>query len=104
MRTEIKTRQEFEHYLVEALAKIKKLVDDVPNDKTLFAVLRQLEAIQQWTAGGKNMSQADKERIIMGLQAHREMGDFPVEQDLVLALNNYIETRMPSRRRGLFGR
>jgi hypothetical protein len=28
----------------------------------------------------------------MGFQAHRTLYRLPVEQDLVLALNNYIET------------
>lgn len=96
MRTRIKDRQEFDNYLLEALAKMKKLVQDVPLDKTLFAVLRQLEAIEQWTANRQNMTADQKKRIVMGLQAHREMVDFPVEQDLVLALNNYIEGSMPT--------
>jgi hypothetical protein len=45
---------------------------------------------------GGNMSSDQKTRIVMGLQAHREMADFPVEQDLVLALNNYILRTMPT--------
>ncbi|HVZ35974.1 MAG TPA: hypothetical protein VG963_26285 [Polyangiaceae bacterium] len=92
MRTVIENRQEFERYLVEAIAKMKALIVNEPDDKTLKAVLRQLEAIQQWTANGQTMTRGQVAKIVMGLQAHREMGDFPVEQDLVLALNNYIES------------
>lgn len=62
----------------------------------LGAVLRQLDAIEQWTSNGRDMTSDQKNRIVMGLQAHREMADFPVEQDLVLALNNYILRSMPT--------
>ncbi len=92
MRTVIKNRQEFEQYLAEAVAQMERLVCGEPEDKTLKAVLRQLQAIQEWTANGQSMTRAQVAKIVMGLQAHREMGDFPVEQDLVLALNNYIES------------
>ena len=58
MRTVIKNRQEFERYLVEATAKMKALIVNEPDDKTLKAVLRQLEAIQQWTANGQTITSA----------------------------------------------
>jgi hypothetical protein len=96
MRTVIKDRQEFDKYLFEAQAKMKQLIQKVGPDPVLVAVLRQLEAIAQWTANGENMTQGEKDRIVMGLQAVREMADFPVEQDFVCALHSYIESRMPT--------
>jgi hypothetical protein len=42
------------------------------------------------------MTQPQKDRIVMGLQAIREMADFVVEQDLVCALHSFIESRMPT--------
>lgn len=96
MRTVIKDRQEFDKYLPETHAKVKKLIQDLGADPVLVAVLRQLEAIEQWTANGQNMTQPQKDRIVMGLQAVREMADFVVEQDLVCALHSFIESRMPT--------
>ena len=95
-RTEIKSREEFDNRLQEAMAKMAVLVKDIPEDKTLFAVQRQLLAIAHWTEDGRDMTQPQKGRIAMGLQASREMMDFEVEQDLVIALHNYIESRMPT--------
>jgi hypothetical protein len=96
MRTVIKDRQEFDKYLPDAQAKLNQLIQKVGPDPVLVAVLRQLDAIAQWTANGQNMTQQEKDRIVMGLQAVREMADFPVEQDLVCALHSYIESRMPT--------
>jgi hypothetical protein len=96
MRTVIHDRQEFDRYLLEAQSKMKQLIQRAGTDPVLVAVLRQLDAIEQWTANGQNMTAEQKGSIVMGLQAHREMASFPVEQDLALALNNYIEGRMPT--------
>jgi hypothetical protein len=99
MRTVITTRQEFERYLKEALDKMKRLSPNDTGDPTLFAVLRQLESITEWTADGEVLTGKQKSSLVMGLQASREMAGFPAEQDLVCALHSYIEARMPSRRR-----
>jgi hypothetical protein len=96
MRTVIQDRHEFDMYLLDAQVKMTKLIQDVGPDPVLGAVLRQLEAIEQWTSKGGSMTGDQKERIVMGLQAHREMAEFPVEQDLVLTLNNYILRTMPT--------
>jgi hypothetical protein len=96
MRTQIRSRQEFEKHLAEAIVKMKKLIQTEGDDPILIAVLRQLEAVEQWTSGDRNLTADEKKRIVMGLQAHRQMQDFPDEQDLVLALHVYIETDMPT--------
>lgn len=96
MRTNIETRQEFDRLLLSALQKMKDLVTTEP-DPVLFAVLRQLDAIKEWTADGQSLTREQKSRIVMGLQASREMATFPVEQDLVCALHGYIEGEMPTR-------
>jgi hypothetical protein len=61
-------------------------------------VLRQLDAIAEWTADGQPLTREQKARIVMGLQASREMATFPVEQGVVCALHSYIEGEMPTRR------
>jgi hypothetical protein len=96
VRTIIKDRQELDSHLLEAQTKMKQLIQKAGPDPVLLAVLRQLEAIASWTANGRNMTQQEKDRIVMGLQADREMADFPVEHDLVCALHSYIESRMPT--------
>jgi hypothetical protein len=92
---DIQTRQEFNTCLRDALDMFRKLVHDNPGDKTIFAVHRQLEAIEGWTAGGNDMTEAQKKRIVMGLQAQRELMDFPDEKALVISLHNYILLKMP---------
>ena len=98
MIQDIKTRQEFDSRLHDALDMFAKLVQDNPGDKTIFAVHRQLEAIEGWTAGGKNMTEDEKQRIVMGLQASRELMDFVDEADLVKSLHNFILLKMPTAR------
>jgi hypothetical protein len=94
MRPVIQSRKEFDDYLLEAIPKINKLIADAGADPVLVSVLRQLEAIQQWTANGQDVTPEQNKRIIMGLQALREMASFPDEQDLVVTIDNYIKTVM----------
>lgn len=96
MRTNIETRDQFDRYLADARDKVRDLLSTEP-DPVLFAVLRQLDAIAEWTADGQSLTREQKARIVMGLQASREMATFPVEQDLVCALHSYIEGEMPTR-------
>jgi hypothetical protein len=98
MIQDIQTRPEFDMLLRDALNMFKQLVQDNPADKTIFAVHRQLEAIQGWTAGGNDMTEAQKKSIVMGLQAQRELMDFVDEKDLVISLHNYILLTMPTAR------
>ena len=94
MRTRILDRQDFDRRLQETLALIQQRCSEDPGEPVLEAIRRRLEAIVQWTSDGSSLTRAQKSRIVMGLQAHRELSHLPVEQDLVLALNNYIETDM----------
>ncbi len=98
MIQDIQTRREFETHLRDALRMFEKLAQDNPDDQTIFAVRRQLEAIEGWTASGKNMTEDQKKRIVMGLQAQRELMDFPDEKDIIISLHNYILLKMPSAR------
>ena len=97
MRPLITSRHEFDAYVSEAIPKLEGLINAVGPDPVLVSVLRQLEAIQQWTAGGKDVTPEQNTRIIMGIQALREMADFPDEKDLVVTIDNYIKTVMVPR-------
>lgn len=94
MRTIIKNRKEFDDCLAKAIPTIKQLVVDAGHDPVLAVVLRQLEAIQQWTANGQDVTPEQDQRIYMGLQASRQMADFPDERDIVIALDSYIKSVM----------
>lgn len=77
----------------EAIPRIKQLIE-VDADPVLISVLRQLGAIQHWTANGQDVTPEQNKRVTMGLQALRQMADFPDEQDLVVTIDNYIKTVM----------
>lgn len=94
MRPLFQNRQEFDDGVSEAIPKIKQLIADVGADPVLVSVLRQLEAIQQWTANGQDVTPDQNKRLILGLQALREMADFTDEQELVVRIDNYIKTVM----------
>ena len=94
VRTIIKNRKEFDDCLAKAIPTIKQLVVDAGHDPVLAVVLRQLEAIQQWTANGQDVTPEQDQRIYMGLQASRQMADFPDERDIVIALDSYIKSVM----------
>jgi hypothetical protein len=94
MRPLFQNRQEFDDGVSEAIPKIKQLIADVGADPVLVSVLRQLEAIQQWTANGQDVTPDQNKKLILGLQALREMADFTDEQELVVRIDNYIKTVM----------
>jgi hypothetical protein len=94
VRPVIKDRQEFDDCLLAALPTIKRLIAGAGADPVLVSVLLQLQAIQQWTANGQDVTPEQNKRIVMGLQALRQMENFPDEQDLIVTIDNYIKTVM----------
>ena len=87
-------RDDFDRRLCEAIVAMQACVEAMPEDATLRAVLRQLEAIKRWTAGGATMNAEQVQSIVMGLQAQREMADFPRETALVIAVHNFVLRQM----------
>jgi hypothetical protein len=73
---------------------MKKLVADEGADPVLISVLRQLEAIEQWTANGQDVTSEQNKDLVLGIQALRQMEDFPDEQDLVVTIDHHIKTVM----------
>lgn len=94
MKPLFQNRKEFDDGVSEAITKLQQLIADVGPDPVLVSVLRQLEAIRQWTANGQDVSPDQNQKLILGLQALREMADFPDEQALVVRIDNYIKTVM----------
>lgn len=94
---EMRTRRELELSLRDALHAIALLLESDPTDPAYLAVSNQLAAIVRWTAGGANLTQAQKDRITMGLVAQREiMGDEPELAALLIGLHHHILRRMPT--------
>jgi hypothetical protein len=93
----ISTRQEFDVYLGDALHALDQLNQKYPGDELLESIQNQLRAIKQWTLGGKNLTQEQKDRLNLGLRAQREMsGDDPMATDLVVSIHGYILRDMPT--------
>ena len=93
----IATRQEFDIYLRDARYEIDKLAAQDPADRTLTSIVKQLEYIENATSTGANLDAATKKRLTMGLLAHRELkGEFENVADLIIALHNFIDQRMPT--------
>lgn len=91
------TRLEFDVGLRDALYGIGQLLQADPTDPTYLALSNQLKAIEQWTAGGKDLTQQQKDRVTMGLVAQRELkGDDPDLAALLIGLHNHILQRMPT--------
>jgi hypothetical protein len=94
---EISTRQEFEVYLGDALHALDQLNQKYPGDELLESIRNQLRAIKQWTLGGNNLTQEQKDSLNMSLRAQREMsGDDPAAARLVMIIYNYIVLKMPT--------
>jgi hypothetical protein len=94
--TSVMTRSQFDAAVPHGIDLMTQLIADVGPDRSLISVQRQLEAIREWTADGKNLTESQKNRLTMGWIAVREMEDFDVAQDLVLTLSRYIKETMPS--------
>jgi hypothetical protein len=91
------TRLEFDVGLRDARHTVGQLLQSDPNDPLYRAISNQLEAIEQWTLGGRNLTQKQKDRVNMGLVAQRELkGDDPDLAALLIGLHNYILQRMPT--------
>jgi hypothetical protein len=91
------TRLEFDVGLRDALYAIGQLLQADPSDPLYVALSNQLKSVEQWTAGGKNLTQQQKDRINMGLVAQRELkGDEPDLAALLIGLHNFILQRMPT--------
>ena len=93
----MQTRLEFEVGLSEALHAIGQLLRSDPGDPAYVGIANQLEAIQQWTTDGKDLTQKQKDRVNMGLVAQRELkGDVPDLAALLISLHDYILLKMPT--------
>ena len=92
---EINSRADFHRVLGEATDIAQSLLAQSPKDAVMLRIQMELEAMDKWTAGGREPSAEERGRIDIGLVAVRELEDAPgVGQDFLdklHALNSYFE-------------
>jgi len=93
---EIDSRADFERVLKEARYITRRLLQRQPHNKTIETIDTQLDALERWTAGGGEPSEAQRKTISIGLIAARELDDVPdpevkVLVDKLYALQNYVK-------------
>ncbi|MCB1590096.1 MAG: hypothetical protein KDI56_14405 [Xanthomonadales bacterium] len=92
----IETRAEFFEVLDRAITQVQARCNAVPAQPMYRSILRQLQAMQAWTADGRTPLEAERDRIDIGLIAIREID--PQDDDdnadlheLLVQLGGYFE-------------
>src|SRR3954467_531597 len=73
----IDSRADCLNCLAEARKLASSMVASRPNDNTLNVVRNQLDAVAQWSAGGRTPTPEERNRIDMGYRMYREYDDDP---------------------------
>jgi hypothetical protein len=91
---EIDNRADFDALLNKATSDGKQLLAKRPGDQTIEVIIRQLEAVATWCAGGRTPSEDERESIDIAVRASREFeGDSETYTwtRALSALDAYIE-------------
>jgi hypothetical protein len=76
------TFEEFDAALAAARAEIAAMSKAEPEDRAIESVRLQLDALHEWTRGGRCPSQDEKDRFTFGRIASRELDVFPIADTL----------------------
>ena len=76
------TFEEFDRALAAARVEVDTMAAAEPDDRAILSVRLQLEALHEWTRGGRCPSQDEKDRLNFGAIASRELDVFPVADAL----------------------
>jgi len=87
----IKTRGEFEAELKEAIYQADLLIKKLPKWPAMQTVRRQLEAMRNWTQGGRTPTEDERKKINIGLIAMREFDDEEPISSLCHKLNYFFQ-------------
>jgi hypothetical protein len=92
---EINSRADFHRILGEATDVVRGILAQSPKDEVMLRIQMELEAMANWTAGGREPSEEERSSIDIGLVAVRELEGVPwVDQnflDKLHVLNSYFE-------------
>jgi hypothetical protein len=86
---ELETVADFDRLLQHARTEVARMAAAEPDFNAIAVVLRQLDALHAITRDGRAPVQDEKDRFNFGLIASRELGDYPVAQDLY-ALASFV--------------
>jgi hypothetical protein len=78
----VNTFDEFDRALARARTEIDAMSKAEPEDRAIESVRLQLEALHEWTRGGRCPSQDEKDRFNFGRVASRELDDYPIADTL----------------------
>ena len=82
MSAALQTFEDFDRLLQAARSELARMHAEAPDDGAIHSVRLQLEALHDWTRGGRCPAQDEKDRLNFGLVASRELDGFPVAPDL----------------------
>jgi hypothetical protein len=93
---EIDSRADFYRVLQEARAITRRMLQARPDNQPIEVIDTQLDAMERWTANGRDPAKAERDTINIGLVAVRELSevDAAIVKTLVAklyALNNYFD-------------
>ena len=86
---DLRTFEDFDRLLATARAEIARLAAESPDDGAIDSVRLQLDALHDWTRGGRCPGQGEKDKLNFGLIASRELDDYSVAPDLY-ALSSFV--------------
>jgi hypothetical protein len=92
----INSRGDFHSVLDQTLAEARGLAAETPGYAPMKIIVRQLEAMKAWTAGGRTPTPEERQRVDIGVIAVRELEptETPEQDDFNLRLhelNGYFE-------------
>jgi hypothetical protein len=82
MPSTLKSFEEFDQLLAVARSELAAMFATEPDDGAITSVKRQLDALHDWTRGGRCPSQAEKDQLNFGLIASRALDTYPVADKL----------------------
>jgi hypothetical protein len=93
---DIDSRVGFERMLRDARAITRRMLEGQPNNPIIATIDRQLDALERWTANGREPSEAERKTINIGLIAVRELDNVPDPEVQALtgklySVQNYVD-------------
>jgi hypothetical protein len=76
------TFEEFDSELQRARTELATISSELPGDRAVESIRLQLEALHEFTRGGRCPSQGEKDRFNFGLLASRELDTYPISSTL----------------------